>query len=118
MSGDLRGRLNELVDGLANKGFETQTWTPDAKQTNEVSESRTSVGHDASAILQTQVSSTFQSQNETRNFNQGEQGKGGPHEEQSGGRQQNREGREQRQQNERQEKPKNIFRTILEGARP
>ena len=97
LTGDIRGRLNELVDSLAGKGYETRTWTPDAPGA---------------------VSATFQSQNEPRNSNQGEPGKGSAYEDPSGGKQSKRDGRETGQQNGRHEKPKNIFRTLLEGARP
>lgn len=123
LSGDLRGRLNELVDSLSGKGYETQTWTPDAaqsevKRTTQVNETRTSEEHEPSVGWQPQVSSTFHSENDSRNFNQGEPGKGGAFEQQSTGRGPKDQGREQKRQNPREEKPKNIFRTILEGARP
>lgn len=98
LTGDIRGRLNELVDSLSGKGYETRTWTPDAGISS--------------------VSSTFQSQNEPRNSNQGEPGKGGANDDSSSGRQSKGDRREPEQQNGRHEKPKNLFRTILEGARP
>ena len=111
LTGDIRGHLNELVDRLSDKGYETRTWTPEV----DVSETKRS-----DQMLHS-ISSTFQSQNDPRNSNQGEPGKGSANEDSSGGRQSKGEGREQGQQNARQdsrEKPKNIFRKFLEGARP
>ena len=108
LTGDIRGRLNELVDSLAGKGYETRTWTPETLAANR----------DPSMRALDPISSTFQSQNEPRNSNQGEPGKGNAFQEPSGGKQSKGDRREPEQQNGRHEKPKNIFRTVLEGARP
>ncbi len=123
LAGDLRGRLNELVDGLSGKGYETQVWTPETnlaetKRTSQISEPRSAVERDSSAPLLQQVTSTFQAQNDPRHFNQGGEGKGGAYEDQSGGRNPKGGGQQQGRQNDRREEPKNTFRTILEGARP
>jgi hypothetical protein len=123
LAGDIRGRLNELVDGLSGKGYETQTWIPDEglsaiKQTSQTVASRAAVDRDSGVPLQPLVSSTFQAQNDSRNLSHEDPGKGSPYEDQPGGRHPQGGGRQQERQSEQREKPKNIFRTILEGARP
>lgn len=128
LTGDIRSRLNELVDNLTNKGFEAQTWTPDAglSDVKRATQQRSESSSEPTTQLQQPVAATMQAQNHTGNLNQGDPGNGKSNDDATSGRQSKGDSRGGGQQNGPQdgdsqsgdEQPKNLFRSVLEGARP
>jgi len=125
LTGDIRQNLDQLVDNLSSKGFETQTWTPDSSA-SEIKRQDSFKVESSPTVQHTAISSSFQAQNDSRNLNQGDSGNGKAFEDSSGGRHSKGDGRGTGQQGGRQdnqgqsaeERARNMFRTILEGARP